>query len=152
MNITKAHVIKFSAESFIADITIQKWYNDFQEVNDSYNDFIFRLEGCVNRHVPIKKLNQKEQRRNQKPWITNEILKKIKHRNKLFAQRKSNPNEVNIKRIYVLFCNAVNRDIKTAKKLYWSSYFQESKNDMKKTWKGTRQPVNIEKSFNFNPS
>ena len=26
----------------------------------------------------------------------------------------------------------VNRDIRNAKKLYWSSYFQESKNDMKK--------------------
>ena len=41
----------FSEESFIADITIQKWYNDFQDANDSYNDFIFRLEGCVNRHA-----------------------------------------------------------------------------------------------------
>ena len=39
----------------IADITIQKLYKNFQDVNDSYNDFIFRLEGCVNRHGPIKK-------------------------------------------------------------------------------------------------
>ena len=44
----------FSEESFIADITVRKWYNDFKNVNDSYNDFIFRLEGCVNRHAPIK--------------------------------------------------------------------------------------------------
>ena len=139
----KRNYLKFSEESFIADITIQKLYNDFQDVNDSYSDFIFRLEGCVNRHAPIKKLNQKEQSRKQKPWITNEILKKIKHRNKLFPQRKSNPNDVNIKRIYVLFRNAVNWDIKTAKKLYWSSYFQESKNDMKKTWKGIWQLVDI---------
>ena len=79
----KRNHLKFSEESFIADITIQKLYNDFQDVNDSYNDFIFRLEGCVNRHAPIKKLNQKEQRRKQKPWITNEILKKIKHRSYL---------------------------------------------------------------------
>ena len=27
--------------------------------------------------------------------------------------------------------------------LYWCSYFDESKNDMKKTWKGIRQLVNI---------
>ena len=116
----KRNYLNVSEESFIAD------------VNDSYNGFIFRLEGCVNRHAPIKKLNQKEQRRKQKPWITNEILEKIKHRNKLFAQRKNNPNDVNIKIIYVLFRNAVNRNIKTAKKLYWSLYIQESKDDMKK--------------------
>ena len=77
-------------------------------------------------------MNQKEQKSNQKPWITNEILKKIKHRIKLFAQRKGNPNDVNIKRIYVLFRNAINCDITAAKKSYWSCYFDESKNDMKK--------------------
>ena len=97
----------------------------------------------MNRRASIQKLNQKEQKRNQKPWITNEILKRIKHRNKLFAQRKSNPSDVNIKRIYVLFRNAINRDIKAAKKSYWASYFDQSKNDMKKTWKGIRQIVNI---------
>ena len=49
----KRSYLKFSEESFIADITIRK-YNDFQDVNDSYNDFIFRLEGCGNRHAPIQ--------------------------------------------------------------------------------------------------
>ena len=62
----KRNYRNFSEESFIADISIQKWYNDFTNVNDSYNDFIFRLEGCVNRHAPIKKLNQKEQKSNPK--------------------------------------------------------------------------------------
>ena len=128
----KRNYRNFFEETFLADITIQKWNNDFEDVNDSYNDFIFRLEGCVNRHGPIQKLNQKEQKRNQKPWITNEIVKRIKHRNKLFAQRKSNPSDVSIKRIYVLFRNAINRDIKAAKKSYWATYFDQSKNDMKK--------------------
>ena len=100
---------------------------DFKNVNDSYHDNDkFRLEGRVNRHAPIKKLNQKEQKSNQNPWITKEVWKKIKHRNKLFAQRKGNPNDVNIKIIYVLFRNAINRDIKAAKKSYWSFYFDES--------------------------
>ena len=78
-------------------------------------------------------------------------MKRIKHRNKLFAQRKGNPNDVNIKRIYVLFLNAINRDIKAVKKSYWSFYFDESKNDMKKTWKkGIRQLVNIKNPSNSN--
>ena len=79
-----------------------------------------------------KKVEPKEQKSNQKQWVTNVILKKIRHRNKLFAQRKGNPNDVNIKRNYILFRNAINRNITAAKKSYWSSYFVESKNDMKK--------------------
>ena len=55
----KRNYLKFSEESFIADITTQKLYNDFQDVNDTYNDFIFILEGCVNRHAPIKKIKPK---------------------------------------------------------------------------------------------
>ena len=136
------HLLQFvSIDTSKIEYNKFKYY--FEDVNDSYNDFIFRLEGCVNRHAPIQKLNQKEQKRNQNPWLTNEILKRIKHRNKLFAQRKSNPSDVNIKRIYVLFRNAINRDINDAKKSYWTSYFDQSKNDMKKTWKGIRQIVNI---------
>ena len=68
----------------------------------------------------------------------------------MFAQRKGNPNVVNIKIIYILFRNAINRDIKAAKKSYWASYFDESKNDMKKTWKGISQLVNIKNPSNSN--
>ena len=39
-------------QSFIEDISIQNWHNEYDDPNDCYSDFIFRLEGCVNRHAP----------------------------------------------------------------------------------------------------
>ena len=41
------------------------------------------------RHAPQRKLNLKEKKVSQKPWITNDLLKKIKHRDKLFAQKRT---------------------------------------------------------------
>ena len=36
----------------------------YDDPNDCYSDFIFRLEGCVNRHAPLKKkLNVKEKKK-----------------------------------------------------------------------------------------
>ena len=75
----------FSTQSFIDDLTIQTWNNDYNNTNDCYNNFIFRLEGCVNRHAPQR--NLKEKKKSQKPWITNDILKKSKHRDKLFTPK-----------------------------------------------------------------
>ena len=75
INMYKRDYKNFDSQSFIEDITIQKWNNDYNNTNDCYNDFIFRLEGCVNRHAPQRKLNLKEKKMSQKPWITNDLLK-----------------------------------------------------------------------------
>ena len=81
-------------QSFIEDISIQNWHNEYDDPNDCYSDFIFRLEGCVNRHAPLKKLNVKEKKMSHKPWITNEILKHISKEIKLHSKMKcSNTDE-----------------------------------------------------------
>ena len=49
----------WNEQSFLNDLPIQNWKNDLQDVNDKYNDFLWHLESCVNRHAPIKKLNKK---------------------------------------------------------------------------------------------
>ena len=75
---------KFSNESFRDDVSIQKWDNNLEDVNDQFNDFLARLEGCVDRHAPIKELNQRENKLINKPWITKEIIKLIQKRNCIF--------------------------------------------------------------------
>ena len=66
LNIKRLTCIKgtknFDSQSFVEDITIQKWNNDYNNTNDCYNDFIFRLEGCVNRHARQRKLNLKRRK------------------------------------------------------------------------------------------
>ena len=70
------------------DVSLQKWENNLTDVNDQFNDFYWRLEGCVQRHAPIKKLSKKELQATSKPWITREVENLIKHRDKLFKRKK----------------------------------------------------------------
>ena len=53
-------------------------------------DFVWRLDGCANRHAPLKKLSAKEVNLKVKPWITPKISKMIKIRDKLFTIKKDN--------------------------------------------------------------
>ena len=48
-----------------------------------FNVFFWKLEGCVDRHAPIKKLKSKEIKLKNKPWITDRIMKMINIRNNL---------------------------------------------------------------------
>ena len=48
---------------------------------------------------------------------------------------------------YNLFRNSVTRDIKTSKRNYYASYFENCKNNMKKTWKGIREIINTKSSM-----
>ena len=92
---------------------------------------------------PMRKINKREQKITI-PWISHQILTKIKHRNKLFAKKKN--NDAHIKRAYNKFRNSVNKDIKLSKKEYYQCYFEHCKHDMKKTWKGIRSIVNTKKT------
>ena len=113
---------------------------------DSFKDFYTKLEASVDRHAPLKKLTPREIKIRSKPWLSTEILKMIKIRNKLFARKKRQPKNVNCKRLYNLFRNRVNKDIKKSKKKYYADYFNEHVNNITKTWEGIKKIVNIKKT------
>ena len=82
----------FNPESFTDDVSIQNWnYHNLEDTNAKFNDFLWRLEGCVDRHAPITKLNKKQANKISKPWITNDILKLIRHRDSLLHTQKKIP-------------------------------------------------------------
>ena len=142
--IFKRDFSKFDEQLFIDDISIQNWNaNNFTDTNSKFNYFLWRVEDCVERHAPIKKLNKKQLKSSQKPWITNDIIKLIGHRDRLFRQKKDNPINQRIKRAYNLFRNRTTREIKKAKKKYYKGYFNNNLNNMKKTWKGIKQIINL---------
>ena len=115
ISLYKRDYSKFSEHSFRDDVSIQNFNNEFNNINDQFNDFYFKLEGCVDRHAPIKKLTPKEIKLNQKPWISNEIIKMIKIKNKLFYRKKRQPNNEKVKRLYNIFRNRVNRELNKVK-------------------------------------
>ena len=114
---------KFSNESFRDDVSIQTWNYAHENVNAAFKVFDTKLEDSVSRHAPLKNLSPKE--------IT-DILKMIRIRNKIFTRKKRQPNNMNCKRLYNLFRNRVNRELKKSKKRYYEDYFTGHVNNIKK--------------------
>ena len=133
----------FNENAFIDDISIQNWNAKIIGTDLKFNDFSWRLEACVDRHAPIKKLNKKHHKKMSKPWINKQIIKLIAHRERLFHKKKENPQNQRIKSAYNLFRNRTTREIKKAKKNYYKEYFENNLTNMKKTWQGIKQIINL---------
>ena len=142
-NIFQRDYSTFDTQSFPDDIPLQQWNNEYTDVDSQFNDFYCRLEGCVDRHVPLKKLSNKDIKLKSKPWITPAIMKMINERNKSFKREKRQPMHENVKILYNLFRNKVNRELKKSQRLYYTKYFEDNKNDIKKTWNGITSIINI---------
>ena len=84
-----------------------------------------------------------------KPWLSAEIIKLIKLRNKVFARKKRQPNNENCKRLYSLLRNSINRKLKKSKKQHYIEYFNEHVNNIKKTWDGIKKIVNVRKTSKY---
>ena len=82
INIYTRNYSKFSSKDFHDDVSIQNWDYGLENPSDLFTDFFWKLEGCVNRHAPIKKLNSREIKLKVKPWITPELSKMIRIKNK----------------------------------------------------------------------
>ena len=129
---------EFNEESFIDDICIQNWTD-----NPKIDDFLWRLEGCIDRHAPLKKMNKKQLNKISKRWINKFLLKMISHRDRLFKKKKEDPLNQHVKHSYNLFRNRTIREIKISRRKHYKEYFEGNLNNMKKTWQGIKQIINI---------
>ena len=146
INIFQRDFSNYKAMDFYDDVAIQNWDLNSEDSNVLFNDFYFKLNGCVDRHAPIKKLSSKEVKLKSKPWITADLSKMIKIKNKLFQRKKRQPSNENVKQLYNIFRNRVNRELKRSKKDHYSSYFEEHSNNIRKTWVGIRSLINVKNS------
>ena len=145
-DIFKRDLSHFDNNAFIDDVSIQNWNSSgYDDTNSRFDDFLWRLEGCVDRHAPIKKLTKKEMNKKEKPWITEELLKLIRTKEKYFHAHKSNPSDENFKILHTRFRNRVTRELRNAKKKYYNEYFQNNLKNMKNTWSGIKGIVNLNK-------
>ena len=51
-----------------------------EDVNHSLTQFLQKINELLDKYMPLKKVSQKEFKRRYKPWITDEILLKIKNK------------------------------------------------------------------------
>ncbi len=140
---------KFSDFSFRDDVSIQSWNVTANDANILMSDFLWRLDGCVTRHAPLKKLNRKEVKRRLNPWMTNEVMKLIKIRDRLFERKKREPDNSTVTDAYKRVRNKVSREIKKSKNDHYKKYFESHSNNIKKTWEGIRKIINPGKPIGY---
>ena len=50
----------------------------------TYDNFLEKVENLINKHLPLEKVSKRKlKQQKRKPWISNDLLKQINHKNKL---------------------------------------------------------------------
>ena len=96
-------------------------FSDIQDIDDMHNIFQIKLLKAIDKHAPFKILLQKEMKK--KPWITKQILIKIREKNKTY-EKYLKIKDIFWYNIYINFRNIVKRLIEKSKRRYYRNYFQ----------------------------
>ena len=120
-------------------------------MNSKFDLFYEKVSTCVDFHAPVKKMNKKDLKLYEKPWINPKIQRLMKYRDKLL--RKLNKKyTVNGEDLYKKFRNRVVSELRSSKIKYYNFYFTEHKSNMKMLWSGIRSIINIKNKKMFNIS
>ena len=108
------------------------------------------MKELINAYLPLKKISKKELKIQTKPWITNGIRSSIKRHDKLLRKFVKTKDEVLKDELYATYTTLRNKIVfltRAGKKLHFQKYFTENCKDIRKTWSGIKNVINIR---NFN--
>ena len=115
-------------------------------MNHSLANFMGKINGLVDKYIPLKKVSQKQFKQKFKPWISNKILKKIQQKNKIFKKfvRSKNADQKSLlKDQFKLLKNEITSLTRESKTEYYKTYFSKNKENLFKIWKGIKEVINI---------
>ena len=104
--------------------------------------------------APYKTLNKKEQKLQQMPWISGDILNYMHERDELHKIFLAEKDIVEKDILFNSFKKKRNKTlslIRKSKDLYFKDFFESNKADIKNTWKGIKNIVNLNKKQNTLP-
>ena len=102
-----------------------------QSVDDKTDIFLDCLWSLYDRCCPIRNKNVSSKRL-LKPWITNSLLRSINTKHNLFKQYKRGDICFNI---YNNYKNFLSHTIRRSKRDYYQVRFEQSRGDIRKTWR-----------------
>ena len=111
-----------------------------------YKLFLDKITHLLDIHAPITKLSIKEKKELEKPWLTKRILQSIKQKNiiyRKFIKSKETTSKEAILQKFKYYKNLINKLTRINKANLYKSFFEEHKNDSKKTWDGIRSIINV---------
>ena len=103
--------------------------------------------------APYRKLTKKEVSLQHKPWITHGILTSMAKWDTIYKDfvKEKDPNKkTRLDSLYKHYRNRIVTLLRQSKKKYYSDYFEEHKQNMKKTWDGIRNLINVSKKSSIN--
>ena len=130
-------------QNFVSDVEIRLNKKNFDrdlftDPNANYDSFENILSNCKETHLPQKRKRFSRYKHKLSPWVTTEILKMIKFRDKLYKDLKQiNPESLEHSRAKLNLNNyskLLQKSIRLAKKSYCQNQFQKYKFDSRKTW------------------
>ena len=125
----------FANEDFQATLENEEItdFSDTQDIDNMYNIFQTKLLKAIDKHAPCKALSQKEVKMRKKPWITKQILTKIREKSKAYEKYLKSKDILWYNR-YISSRNTVKRLIEKSKRSYYRNYFLENSKQSKNIW------------------
>ena len=125
----------FANEDFQATLENEEItdFSDTQDTDNMYNIFQTKLLKAIDKHAPYKTLSQKEVKMRKKPWITKQILTKIREKSKAYEKYLKSKDILWYNR-YINSRNTVKRLIEKSKRNYYRNYFLENYKQSKNIW------------------
>ncbi|KAK2185770.1 hypothetical protein NP493_224g01010 [Ridgeia piscesae] len=73
-------------DKLIAELNQRSWPNvkGALDVNLSYNNFVCEFQDLLNKHCPVKRVKNTENRYANNPWLTNELINACKKKSRLY--------------------------------------------------------------------
>ena len=158
-NIQIRNMKKFVEKDFIEDINKLDWVQlldvDRGDLNHSFDTLISTINITLDKHAPFKKISKKELKLQNKPWISKGILCSIRKRDIIFRRLKKATNSIvktNLHNKYKTYRNQIVILSRMSKKNYYSSFFHNNMGNLRKTWEGIREIVNLKGNSNSIPN
>ena len=133
---------------FIEEIQNIDWETLFSvsNVNDAYDSFLKETDTLTEEHIPFEKISKRKLKQPRKPWINNDLMKRINHKNKLHKRSKletTNNLKTKLHHEWQILQKAVKKDIQIEKDKYYQNFFKQNKNNLTKVWKTIKSLINF---------
>ena len=158
-NIHRRMTKNYEKVSFYNDFINTDWNNIVnvtnEITNDSFNSFFLNFNKLLDKHLPLKKMSNKNFKRRFKPWITKGILKSLKKRSDLhsrYLRAKNLCNEQLLFQRFKMYRNMLVTLIRNSKQNYYSKYFSDNVKNLRQTWKGINNILQIKNSKDTTPT
>ena len=112
-------------------------------INLTFDNYLNTMNALINSHAPLKKLNKKQRKFQQKPWGFPNSIQKKNRLSKKYIKCNNHNNKKTLHNEHKDYTSNLSTSVKQSKKLYYSNYLKNNIKDMKNIWKGIKSIISL---------